>query len=68
MELLTTLITILTCINIGLFGCGSLNIWYNILRYNKVHNEYFMAVFMLLISIGCNALLLFVLVNIKEGV
>ena len=65
MELLTTLITILTCLNIGLFGCGALNIWYNIVRYHKVNNEYFIAVFMLLVSIGCNALLLFVLANIK---
>ena len=64
-QLLINSITIITCVLIAVSLCGALNINYNIVRYNKVNKEYFLAVLIGFVSIGCNVLLLFVLINIK---
>ena len=64
-HILINVITLVTCALIGCALCGALNINYNIVRYNKVNKEYFLAVLIGFVSIGCNVLLLFVLINIK---
>ena len=64
-NILINIISVFSCALIGLVFCGALNIFYNIVRHNNIKIEYYYAVLIGLVSIACNVLLLFVLINIK---
>ena len=65
-NLLINIVVLITCGLIGFVCCGALNVWYHIVRYNKVRIEYFYAVGIGFVSIGCNVLLLFLLIELRR--
>ena len=65
MNILVNVISIVSCILLGLVCCGTLNMWWNIIRYQTVKIEYAIAVLVGFVAIGCNFLLLFVIANIR---
>ena len=64
-NVLVNIISIFSCVLIGLVFCGAVNICLSIIKNKNIRIEYYYAVLIGLVSIACNILLLFVLINIK---
>ena len=64
MNVLVNVISLVSCMLLAFVCCGTLNMWWNIIRYQNVKIEYGIAILLGFVAIGCNFLLLFVLANI----